>query len=61
MGMELKTDDLKLFLRKTCLGASEDIIMIMQLFAYLRLTKNINPLTAKLFNLNFHPLEVVSR
>ena len=22
---------------------------------------NINPLTAKLFNLNFHPLEVVSR
>ena len=22
---------------------------------------SINPLTAKLFNLNFHPLEVVSR
>ena len=22
---------------------------------------NFNPLTAKLFNLNFHPLEVVSR
>ena len=26
-----------------------------------RLMKLINPLTAKLFNLNFHPLEVVSR
>ena len=24
-------------------------------------TERINPLTAKLFNLNFHPLEVVSR
>ena len=24
-------------------------------------TVNFNPLTAKLFNLNFHPLEVVSR
>ena len=23
--------------------------------------KRVNPLTAKLFNLNFHPLEVVSR
>ena len=25
------------------------------------LTKIFNPLAAKLFNLNFHPLEVVSR
>ena len=24
-------------------------------------TKHLNSLTAKLFNLNFHPLEVVSR
>ena len=28
---------------------------------YGTLTKLFNPLTAKLFNLNFHPLEVVSR
>ena len=30
-----------------------------QLISYL--LKSCNPLTAKLFNLNFHPLEVVSR
>ena len=41
------------------------ILMFKRLFnsEYLRfnlLIKRINPLTAKLFNLNFHPLEVVS-
>ena len=30
--------------------------------AFLHLTlRQVNPLSAKLFNLNFHPLEVVSR
>ena len=28
---------------------------------YIEPMHNLNPLTAKLFNLNFHPLEVVSR
>ena len=28
---------------------------------HLARSRRINPLTAKLFNLNFHPLEVVSR
>ena len=32
------------------------------LFAFVRHIKcTLNPLAAKLFNLNFHPLEVVSR
>ena len=35
------------------------LIMLM-LDHCLRLFSNINPLTGKLFNLNFHPLEVVS-
>ena len=29
--------------------------------AYTVYNVDLNPLTAKLFNLNFHPLEVVSR
>ena len=32
-----------------------------RIIKYMYWLKNINPLTAKLFNLNFHPLEVVSR
>ena len=28
---------------------------------FYKLTQRFNPLTAKLFNLNFHPLEVMSR
>ena len=28
---------------------------------YTKLSQRFNPLTAKLFNLNFHPLEVVDR
>ena len=34
---------------------------LLTCFPYLRREWSFNPLTAKLFNLNFHPLEVVSR
>ena len=36
-------------------------IYVKQKLIYLPRAKFINPLTAKLFNLNFHPLEVLSR
>ena len=35
---------------------NNDVVGILSLVAH-----DINPLTAKLFNLNFHPLEVLSR
>ena len=34
---------------------------LLQTFTRMMRMNDINPLTAKLFNLNFHPLEVVDR
>ena len=40
---------------------NEEIFYIYEKYTSHNFFSIINPLTAKLFNLNFHPLEVVSR
>ena len=65
MDMECDTELYKEYLRKNSLGFSTTCTILSKAECGLRapqsLTAVLNPLTAKLFSLNFHPLEAVSR